>query len=82
MGAFNTDFDGDQMAVHVPLAHASIPRPILILAPHPMLNPPGMDLLPTPGTQDMVWFVLFNKENTRKTPRQEAYSPEEVTIAF
>src|SRR5690349_24656261 len=38
--AFNADFDGDQMAVHVPLGHAAVlEAQMLMLASHNILNP-------------------------------------------
>jgi DNA-directed RNA polymerase subunit beta' len=58
-GAFNADFDGDQMAVHVPLAHASIlEAQLLMLAPHNMLNPQDGSPVTLPS-QDMVLGLYY-----------------------
>ncbi len=52
--AFNADFDGDQMAVHVPLsAEAQAEARILMLSAHNVLSPAHGDPIVTP-TQDMV----------------------------
>ncbi|TMR68761.1 DNA-directed RNA polymerase subunit beta', partial [Streptococcus pseudopneumoniae] len=53
-GAFNADFDGDQMAVHVPLSQASIlEAQVLMLSAHNMLNPQDGSPISLPS-QDMV----------------------------
>jgi DNA-directed RNA polymerase subunit beta' len=52
--AFNADFDGDQMAVHVPLGYeAQLEARLLMLAPLNILSPASGDPIATP-TQDMV----------------------------
>ena len=52
--AFNADFDGDQMAVHVPLGNAAIlEAQLLILASHNILNPANGAPITVPS-QDMV----------------------------
>src|SRR3712207_1567822 len=52
--AFNADFDGDQMAVHVPLsAEAQAEARILMLSAHNVLSPAHGDPIVTP-TQDLV----------------------------
>lgn len=52
--AFNADFDGDQMAIHVPLSpKAQIEAWMLMLAPHNLLNPANGNPIVSP-TQDMV----------------------------
>ncbi|MBD3399738.1 MAG: hypothetical protein GF399_05340 [Candidatus Coatesbacteria bacterium] len=52
--AFNADFDGDQMAVHVPLSHeAQLEARLLMLATHNILSPANGKALATP-TKDMV----------------------------
>src|SRR6476659_1858765 len=57
--AFNADFDGDQMAVHVPLGNAAVlEAQLLMLASHNILNPANG----TPGTvpsQDMVLGLYY-----------------------
>ncbi len=88
-GAFNADFDGDQMAVHVPLSHAAIlEAQILMLSSHNMLNPQDGSPITLPS-QDMV-LGLYYLTKQKKTMgdvvvRGEGrifYSPEEVLIAY
>ncbi|HRI00785.1 MAG TPA: DNA-directed RNA polymerase subunit beta' [Saprospiraceae bacterium] len=84
-GAFNADFDGDQMAVHVPLAHASIlEAQLLMLAPHNMLNPQDGSPVTLPS-QDMVlglYYLTKEKIEDKSKKVRSFYSPEEVLIAF
>ena len=57
--AFNADFDGDQMAVHVPLGHAAIlEAQILMLASHNILNPSNGAPVSVPS-QDMVLGLYY-----------------------
>ena len=88
-GAFNADFDGDQMAVHVPLSQASIlEAQVLMLASHNMLNPQDGSPVTLPS-QDMV-LGLYYLTKERKTAGdvivkgegRRFYSSEEVQIAF
>ena len=64
-GAFNADFDGDQMAVHVPLSHAAIlEAQVLMLSAHNMLNPQDGSPITLPS-QDMVLGLYYlSKERT------------------
>ncbi len=86
--AFNADFDGDQMAVHVPLGNAAIlEAQILMLASHNILNPQNGTPITLPS-QDMVlglYYITKGKKSTKDAPvRGEGkifYSPEEVIIA-
>jgi len=87
--AFNADFDGDQMAVHVPLGNAAIlEAQILMLASHNILNPANGTPITVPS-QDMV-LGLYYITKGRKTDAQRVikgegltfYSPEEVIIAY
>ncbi len=88
-GAFNADFDGDQMAVHVPLSHAAIlEAQLLMLASHNMLNPQDGSPVTLPS-QDMVLglFYLTNIKRTMgdvvvKGEGRTFYGEEEVVIAF
>jgi len=86
--AFNADFDGDQMAVHVPLSHAAIlEAQLLMLASHNILNPQNGTPITLPS-QDMV-LGLYYISKGKKTVGDEIvkgegkafYSPEEVIIA-
>lgn len=88
-GAFNADFDGDQMAVHVPLSHPAIlEAQVLMLASHNMLNPQDGSPITLPS-QDMVLglYYLTKEKKSTATIKVEGegkvfYSPEEVIIAF
>ena len=83
-GAFNADFDGDQMAVHVPLSNASIlEAQLLMLAPHNMLNPQDGSPVTLPS-QDMVlglYYLTKEKIVEKETKIQTFYGAEEVIIA-
>ncbi len=86
--AFNADFDGDQMAVHVPLGNAAIlEAQLLMLAAHNILNPANGAPITVPS-QDMVLGLYYMTKGRRSTSdvkvRGEGmtfYSPEEVIIA-
>lgn len=87
--AFNADFDGDQMAVHLPLGNAAIlEAQILMLAAHNILNPANGTPITVPS-QDMV-LGLYYITKGRKTDETRVvkgegmtfYSPEEVIIAY
>ncbi|GLR19445.1 DNA-directed RNA polymerase subunit beta' [Portibacter lacus] len=88
-GAFNADFDGDQMAVHVPLGHAAIlEAQVLMLACHNMLNPQNGSPITLPS-QDMVlglYYLTKLRTSTKETKvdgeGMTFYSPEEVLIAY
>jgi DNA-directed RNA polymerase subunit beta' len=86
--AFNADFDGDQMAVHVPLSHAAIlEAELLMLASHNILNPQNGTPITLPS-QDMVlglYYLTKGKKSTDaeivKGEGKAFYSAEEVVIA-
>ncbi|MFW6222516.1 MAG: DNA-directed RNA polymerase subunit beta', partial [Bacteroidota bacterium] len=82
--AFNADFDGDQMAVHLPLGNAAIlEAQLLMLASHNILNPANGAPITVPS-QDMV-LGLYYMTKSRTGARGEGitfYSPEEVKIGF
>ncbi len=86
---FNADFDGDQMAVHVPLGNAAIlEAQLLMLAPHNILNPANGSPVTVPS-QDMVlglYYITKGRKHTKEFPiigeGITFYSPEEVIIAF
>ncbi|MFP4447468.1 MAG: DNA-directed RNA polymerase subunit beta' [Bacteroidota bacterium] len=81
---FNADFDGDQMAVHLPLGHASIlEAQLLMLSTHNVLNPANGAPITVPS-QDMV-LGLYYLTKERKGSKGEGitfYSPEEAIIAY
>ena len=87
--AFNADFDGDQMAVHLPLGPAAIlEAQILMLASHNILNPANGSPITVPS-QDMVlglYFMTKARKNSKEYPVKGEgltfYSDEEVTIAY
>jgi DNA-directed RNA polymerase subunit beta' len=87
--AFNADFDGDQMAVHLPLGpEAILEAQLLMLASHNILNPANGSPVTVPS-QDMVlglYYMTKLRKSTAKVPvlgeGLTFYSPEEVTIAY
>ncbi|MCL1937757.1 MAG: DNA-directed RNA polymerase subunit beta' [Candidatus Azobacteroides sp.] len=82
--AFNADFDGDQMAVHLPLGNEAIlEAQMLMLASHNILNPANGAPITVPS-QDMV-LGLFYITKLRKGARGEGlrfYGSEEAIIAY
>ena len=82
--AFNADFDGDQMAVHLPLGNeAVLEAQMLMLASHNILNPANGAPITVPS-QDMV-LGLYYITKLRKGTQGEGltfYGPEEATIAY
>lgn len=87
--AFNADFDGDQMAVHVPLGNAAIlEAQLLMLASHNILNPANGAPIAVPS-QDMVLGLYYMTKARKDTPEFKVkgqgltfYGPEEVIIAY
>ncbi|MBS4060117.1 MAG: DNA-directed RNA polymerase subunit beta' [Bacteroidetes bacterium] len=87
--AFNADFDGDQMAVHVPLGNAAIlEAQILMLASHNILNPANGAPITVPS-QDMVLGLYYItkarksvEDHVVKGEGKRFFSPEEVIIAY
>ena len=87
--AFNADFDGDQMAVHLPLGpEAILESQLLMLASHSILNPANGSPITVPS-QDMVLGLYYMTKERKSTKDHKVngegstfYSPEEVTIAF
>ena len=82
--AFNADFDGDQMAVHLPLGNeAVLEAQMLMLASHNILNPANGSPITVPS-QDMVlglYYITKAREGV-KGEGLKFYSPEEVEIAY
>ncbi|MCL2328704.1 MAG: DNA-directed RNA polymerase subunit beta' [Bacteroidetes bacterium] len=82
--AFNADFDGDQMAVHLPLGNAAIlEAQLLMLSSHNILNPANGAPIMVPS-QDMV-LGLYYITKERKGAKGEGsifYSAEEAIIAY
>ena len=82
--AFNADFDGDQMAVHLPLGNAAIlEAQLLMLGSHNILNPANGAPITVPS-QDMVlglYYITKPREGS-KGQGMTFYGPEEVIIAY
>ena len=87
--AFNADFDGDQMAVHLPLGpEAILEAQMLMLASNNILNPANGAPITVPS-QDMVLGLYYITKMRKGTPEEPIkgegsvfYSPEEVNIAY
>ena len=87
--AFNADFDGDQMAVHLPLGpEAILESQLLMLASHNILNPANGAPITVPS-QDMVLGLYYMTKERLSTPEHKIlgegltfYSAEEVHIAL
>ncbi|HXO76409.1 MAG TPA: DNA-directed RNA polymerase subunit beta', partial [Puia sp.] len=87
--AFNADFDGDQMAVHVPLSSAAVlEAQLLMLSSHNILNPQNGTPITLPS-QDMVLGLYYITKGRKSTPAVKVkgegkafYSAEEVIIAY
>ncbi|MDI6833223.1 MAG: DNA-directed RNA polymerase subunit beta' [Bacteroidales bacterium] len=87
--AFNADFDGDQMAVHVPLGNEAVAEAqILMLATHNILNPANGAPIAVPS-QDMVLGLYYLTKERKSTPEHIVhgegkifYSKEEALLAY
>ena len=86
---FNADFDGDQMAVHVPLGNAAVAEAqLLMLASHNILNPANGSPVTVPS-QDMILGLYYITKHRKGTPEKPVngegltfYGAEEVIIAY
>ncbi|MDR0687154.1 MAG: DNA-directed RNA polymerase subunit beta' [Prevotellaceae bacterium] len=82
--AFNADFDGDQMAVHLPLGNAAIlEAQLLMLGSHNILNPANGAPITVPS-QDMVLGLYYITKPLKgaKGENLTFYGTEEVLIAY
>jgi len=87
--AFNADFDGDQMAVHVPLSNSAILEAQLhMLSSHNILNPQNGTPITLPS-QDMVLGLYYITKGKKSTPEEKVkgegkvfYNADEVIIAY
>ena len=82
--AFNADFDGDQMAVHLPLSNEAIlEAQILMLQSHNILNPANGAPITVPS-QDMVLglYYITKLRPGAKGSGLKFYGPEEAIIAY
>ncbi|MFZ9755652.1 MAG: DNA-directed RNA polymerase subunit beta', partial [Bacteroidia bacterium] len=86
---FNADFDGDQMAVHVPLGNAAVAEAqMLMLASHNILNPANGAPVTVPS-QDMIlglYYITKERKGTKDHPVKGEgltfYGSEEVQVAL
>jgi DNA-directed RNA polymerase beta' subunit len=82
--AFNADFDGDQMAVHVPLSiEAQIEARVLMMSVNNILSPANGKPIVVP-TQDMVlgiYYLMKEREGARGEGKVFA-DPEDVRVAY
>ncbi|WP_037316408.1 DNA-directed RNA polymerase subunit beta' [Salegentibacter sp. Hel_I_6] len=87
--AFNADFDGDQMAVHLPLGpEAILEAQLLMLASHNILNPANGSPITVPS-QDMILGLYYMTKSRKSSDELKVkgegltfYSDEEVVIAY
>ena len=82
--AFNADFDGDQMAVHLPLSHdAVLEASILMLGSHNILSPASGGPIAVPS-QDMILGIYYlTKMGNGKLGEGKTFSdPDEVIVAY
>ncbi|XWN34730.1 MAG: DNA-directed RNA polymerase subunit beta' [Roseivirga sp.] len=87
--SFNADFDGDTMAVHVPLSHEAITEAsLLMLSAHNILNPANGAPITVPS-KDMILGLYYITKGRKSTPEHPVkgegsvfYGPEEVIIAL
>ncbi len=82
--AFNADFDGDQMAVHLPLSQdAILEASVLMLGSHNILSPANGGPIAVPS-QDMILglYYLTKPDDGRKGEGKTFSSPAEVLVAF
>lgn len=82
--AFNADFDGDQMAVHLPLSNdAVLEASVLMLGSHNIMNPANGSPITVPS-QDMVLGIYYLTKMGSSSPSREKmfYGSDEVIIAF
>ncbi len=86
--AFNADFDGDQMAVHVPLTkEAKAEARDLMLSTHNLLKPATGEPIVTPG-QDIVWGIYYithvekDYDNKKKEEMKRFFSYNDAKLAY
>ncbi|MDA2921640.1 DNA-directed RNA polymerase subunit beta' [Patescibacteria group bacterium AH-259-L07] len=83
--AFNADFDGDQMAVHVPItSQARDEAKNIILSTHNLLKPATGEPIVTP-TQDMIWgayYMTYIHKKDKKKEYPNFSSIDEAVLAY
>ena len=82
--AFNADFDGDQMAVHVPLSYeAQLEARMLMLSSHNILSPASGAPIVTPTQDQVLGCYYLTKSKSGDIGENRVFScPDEVIIAF
>lgn len=81
--AFNADFDGDQMAVHIPLSYqARLEAKTLMLSSNNILSPANGEAIVTP-TQDIAAGCYYLTLERREKGKERAFScPDEAVLAY
>merc|ERR1712159_629276 len=83
--AFNADFDGDQMAIHIPLClEAQTEARLLMLAPNNFLSPATGEPILTPS-QDMIlgcFYLTVNNPTQQKSSNNYFANFEDVLLAY
>ncbi len=82
--AFNADFDGDQMAVHVPLSYeAQLEARLLMLSSHNILSPANGSPIVTPTQDQVLGCYYLTKSKSGDVGEGKIFSsPDEVIIAY
>ncbi|BAD42066.1 DNA-directed RNA polymerase subunit beta' [Symbiobacterium thermophilum] len=81
--AYNADFDGDQMAVHVPLsAEAQAEARILMLAAHNILNPKDGQPVITPSKDMLLGSYYLTLPKPDSEPKMRFSHPHEALLAY
>jgi DNA-directed RNA polymerase subunit beta' len=82
--AFNADFDGDQMAVHVPLSYDSqLEASILMLSSHNILSPQNGSPICVPSQEIVLGCYYLTKARAGEPEKQKLFSsPQQVIIAY
>ncbi|MCX8092946.1 MAG: DNA-directed RNA polymerase subunit beta' [Candidatus Goldbacteria bacterium] len=83
-GGFNADFDGDQMAVHVPLSYeAQTEAKFLMLSSLNILSPASGKPIIVPNQDIVLGLYYLTKESSKELPKKKMfYSKEEALIAY
>lgn len=82
-GGFNADFDGDQMAVHVPLSYeAQTEAKFLMLSSLNILSPASGKPIIVPNQDIVLGLYYLTKESNKESRKKMFYSKEEALIAY